>query len=45
MKEIKQRFVDLLGVATLDDVAVTPSTSYSLSLVASSIQLQPGQQV
>jgi hypothetical protein len=45
LQEVKQRYVQLLGVGDIVDVAVTPSTSYALSLVAASIRLRPGQQV
>lgn len=45
MREVKQGYVELLGVGTPQDVAVAPSTSYALSLVASSVKLRAGQQV
>ncbi len=45
MQDVKQIYVQLLGVGAPDDVAVTPSTSYALSLVAASLHLRPGQQV
>eukprot|EP00802_Teleaulax_amphioxeia_P021008 Tamp_21329.p1 GENE.Tamp_21329~~Tamp_21329.p1 ORF type:complete len:241 (-),score=26.85 Tamp_21329:427-1125(-) len=45
MQAVKERFVKLLGVGAPEDVAVTPSTSYALSLVAASVHLRPGQQI
>ena len=45
MKEVKERYVRLLGVGVPEDVAVTPSTSYALSLVAASLHLEPEQQI
>jgi hypothetical protein len=45
MLTVKQHYVELIGVGTPQDVAVTPSTSYALSLVAASVNLRPGQQI
>jgi len=45
MQAVKERYVKLLGVGVPEDVAVTPSTSYALSLVAASLHLEPEQQI
>ncbi len=45
MQAVKERYVKLLGVGVPEDVAVTPSTSYAMSLVAASLHLRPEQQI